>query len=161
MQSRRKSNGGTKCHSSRKTNQKAYSDTPPGTVGRNIPANNHVQTPLSHCEISSAALTVGLMSLSIKSSEASTYHFHFVPQFAADMLPSVAFQYCFLRVPHRRREANLQKGRQLLREGKVSEARDCFTRCVNITPVMAHNLIKVKTSSFRSLTCLWFDPKFT
>lgn len=47
-----------------------------------------------------------------------------------------------------RREANLQKGRQLLREGKVSEARDCFTRCVNITPAMAHNLIKVKTSSY-------------
>lgn len=48
----------------------------------------------------------------------------------------------------RRREANLQKGRQLLREGKVSEARDCFTRCVNITPAMAHNLIKVWTSHF-------------
>ncbi|XP_038160504.1 exonuclease 1 [Cyprinodon tularosa] len=41
-----------------------------------------------------------------------------------------------------RREANLQKGRQLLREGKLSEARDCFGRCVNITPTMAHNLIK-------------------
>ncbi|XP_019954111.2 exonuclease 1 isoform X1 [Paralichthys olivaceus] len=41
-----------------------------------------------------------------------------------------------------RRQANLQKGRQLLREGKLSEARDCFTRCVNITPAMAHNLIK-------------------
>ncbi|XP_061767086.1 exonuclease 1 isoform X2 [Nerophis ophidion] len=41
-----------------------------------------------------------------------------------------------------RREANLLKGRQLLREGKLSEARDCFTRCVNITPAMAHNLIK-------------------
>ncbi|KAF0027628.1 hypothetical protein F2P81_020369 [Scophthalmus maximus] len=41
-----------------------------------------------------------------------------------------------------RRESNLQKGRQLLREGKLSEARDCFTRCVNITPAMAHNLIK-------------------
>uniref|UniRef100_A0A8C4F4I1 Exonuclease 1 n=1 Tax=Dicentrarchus labrax TaxID=13489 RepID=A0A8C4F4I1_DICLA len=41
-----------------------------------------------------------------------------------------------------RRETNLLKGRQLLREGKVSEARDCFTRCVNITPAMAHNLIK-------------------
>lgn len=43
----------------------------------------------------------------------------------------------------RRREANLQKGRQLLREGKLSAARDCFNRCVNITPAMAHNLIKV------------------
>lgn len=48
----------------------------------------------------------------------------------------------------RRREANLRRGRQLLREGKVSEARDCFTRCVNITPAMAHNLIKVWTSEF-------------
>lgn len=41
-----------------------------------------------------------------------------------------------------RREANLQRGRQLLREGRLSEARDCFGRCVNITPAMAHNLIK-------------------
>ncbi|XP_042358282.1 exonuclease 1 [Plectropomus leopardus] len=41
-----------------------------------------------------------------------------------------------------RRESNLQRGRQLLREGKLSEARDCFSRCVNITPAMAHNLIK-------------------
>ncbi|XP_066092473.1 exonuclease 1 isoform X2 [Saccopteryx bilineata] len=42
-----------------------------------------------------------------------------------------------------RRQANLLKGRQLLREGKVSEARDCFTRCVNITHAMAHKVIKV------------------
>ncbi|XP_059533462.1 exonuclease 1 isoform X1 [Myotis daubentonii] len=41
-----------------------------------------------------------------------------------------------------RRQANLLKGKQLLREGKVSEARECFTRCVNITPAMAHNVIK-------------------
>ncbi|XP_037543965.1 exonuclease 1 [Nematolebias whitei] len=46
------------------------------------------------------------------------------------------------RARRERRETNLQKGRQLLREGKLSEARDCFTRCVNITPTMAHNLIK-------------------
>ncbi|XP_041644830.1 exonuclease 1 [Cheilinus undulatus] len=51
-----------------------------------------------------------------------------------------------------RREANLQKGRQLLREGKVSEARDCFTRCVNITPAMAHNLIKVARA--RGVDCV-------
>ncbi|KAK7901729.1 hypothetical protein WMY93_018498 [Mugilogobius chulae] len=51
-----------------------------------------------------------------------------------------------------RRELNLQKGRQLLREGKVSEARDCFNRCVNITPAMAHNLIKVARS--RGVDCL-------
>ncbi|XP_044070961.1 exonuclease 1 [Siniperca chuatsi] len=51
-----------------------------------------------------------------------------------------------------RREANLQKGRQLLREGKVSAARDCFTRCVNITPAMAHNLIK--TARARGVDCV-------
>lgn len=41
-----------------------------------------------------------------------------------------------------RRQANLLKGKQLLREGKVSEARDCFTRSVNITHAMAHKVIK-------------------
>ncbi|XP_047458173.1 exonuclease 1 [Mugil cephalus] len=51
-----------------------------------------------------------------------------------------------------RREANLQKGRQLLREGKLSEARDCFTRCVNITPAMAHNLIKAARA--RGVDCV-------
>ncbi|XP_069787054.1 exonuclease 1 isoform X2 [Narcine bancroftii] len=42
-----------------------------------------------------------------------------------------------------RRQTNLQKGKQLLREGKIAEARECFTRCVNITPAMAHEVIKV------------------
>uniref|UniRef100_A0A4W6E6Q1 Exonuclease 1 n=1 Tax=Lates calcarifer TaxID=8187 RepID=A0A4W6E6Q1_LATCA len=51
-----------------------------------------------------------------------------------------------------RRESNLQKGRQLLREGKLSEARDCFTRCVNITPAMAHNLIKA--ARVRGVDCM-------
>uniref|UniRef100_A0A8C5ERX1 Exonuclease 1 n=1 Tax=Gouania willdenowi TaxID=441366 RepID=A0A8C5ERX1_GOUWI len=51
-----------------------------------------------------------------------------------------------------RREANLQKGRRLLREGKVSEARDCFTRCVNITPPMAHKLIKAARA--RGVDCV-------
>ncbi|XP_053730995.1 exonuclease 1 isoform X1 [Synchiropus splendidus] len=51
-----------------------------------------------------------------------------------------------------RREANLQKGRQLLREGKLSEARECFTRCVNITPDMAHNLIKAARA--RGVDCI-------
>ncbi|XP_054885662.1 exonuclease 1 [Poeciliopsis prolifica] len=51
-----------------------------------------------------------------------------------------------------RREANLQKGRQLLREGKVSEARDCFGRCVNITSAMAHNLIKAARQ--RGVDCI-------
>ncbi|KAB0393305.1 hypothetical protein E2I00_018390, partial [Balaenoptera physalus] len=43
----------------------------------------------------------------------------------------------------KRRQANLLKGKQLLREGKVSEARECFTRSINITHAMAHNVIKV------------------
>uniref|UniRef100_A0A8C3VI13 Exonuclease 1 n=1 Tax=Catagonus wagneri TaxID=51154 RepID=A0A8C3VI13_9CETA len=41
-----------------------------------------------------------------------------------------------------RRQANLLKGKQLLREGKVSEARECFTRSINVTHAMAHNVIK-------------------
>ncbi|XP_049591845.1 exonuclease 1 [Syngnathus scovelli] len=51
-----------------------------------------------------------------------------------------------------RREVNLQKGRQLLRDGKLSEARDCFTRCVNITPAMAHHVIKAARA--RGVDCL-------
>ncbi|XP_066238272.1 exonuclease 1 isoform X1 [Saccopteryx leptura] len=51
-----------------------------------------------------------------------------------------------------RRQANLLKGRQLLREGKVSEARDCFTRCVNITHAMAHKVIKAARS--QGVDCL-------
>ncbi|XP_037128153.1 exonuclease 1 isoform X2 [Syngnathus acus] len=51
-----------------------------------------------------------------------------------------------------RREVNLQKGRQLLRDGKLSQARDCFTRCVNITPAMAHHVIKAARA--RGVDCL-------
>lgn len=46
---------------------------------------------------------------------------------------------------NRRRQANLQKGKQLLREGKITEARECFTRSVNITPSMAHDVIRVRS----------------
>ncbi|XP_037751245.1 exonuclease 1 [Chelonia mydas] len=41
-----------------------------------------------------------------------------------------------------KRQANLLKGKQLLREGKLSEARDCFGRSVNVTHAMAHEVIK-------------------
>ncbi|KAG9344612.1 hypothetical protein JZ751_011284 [Albula glossodonta] len=51
-----------------------------------------------------------------------------------------------------RRQANLQKGKQLLREGKISEARDCFTRCVNVTPAMAHDVIKAARA--RGVDCV-------
>ncbi|XP_068574550.1 exonuclease 1 [Cebidichthys violaceus] len=56
------------------------------------------------------------------------------------------------RTRRERREDNLRKGRQLLREGKLSEARECFTRCVNITPAMAHNLIKAARA--RGVDCV-------
>ncbi|KAM5237696.1 exonuclease 1 [Ctenodactylus gundi] len=63
--------------------------------------------------------------------------------------PVLVFDGCTLpskkeveRSRRERRQANLLKGKQLLREGKVSEARECFTRCVNITHAMAHKVIK-------------------
>ncbi|XP_051579552.1 exonuclease 1-like [Myxocyprinus asiaticus] len=56
------------------------------------------------------------------------------------------------RTRRERRQANLQKGKQLLREGKISEARDCFTRCVNITPSMAHDVIKAART--RGVDCV-------
>nr|XP_012606800.1 exonuclease 1 isoform X3 [Microcebus murinus] len=52
----------------------------------------------------------------------------------------------------RRRQANLLKGKQLLREGKVSEARECFTRAINITHAMAHKVIKAARS--QGVDCL-------
>ncbi|XP_049724502.1 exonuclease 1 isoform X5 [Elephas maximus indicus] len=51
-----------------------------------------------------------------------------------------------------RRQANLLKGKQLLREGKVSEARECFTRSINITHAMAHKVIKAARS--QGVDCL-------
>uniref|UniRef100_A0A8D2P456 Exonuclease 1 n=1 Tax=Zosterops lateralis melanops TaxID=1220523 RepID=A0A8D2P456_ZOSLA len=41
-----------------------------------------------------------------------------------------------------RRQASLLKGKQLLQEGRLSEARECFGRSVNITHAMAHEVIK-------------------
>ncbi|NWI16932.1 EXO1 Exonuclease, partial [Crypturellus soui] len=41
-----------------------------------------------------------------------------------------------------KRQANLLKGKQLLREGKLSEARECFGRSVNVTHDMAREVIK-------------------
>ncbi|NWT86223.1 EXO1 Exonuclease, partial [Lanius ludovicianus] len=41
-----------------------------------------------------------------------------------------------------KRQANLLKGKQLLQEGRLSEARECFGRSVNITHAMAHEVIK-------------------
>ncbi|XP_072285749.1 exonuclease 1 isoform X2 [Pyxicephalus adspersus] len=67
--------------------------------------------------------------------------------------PILVFDGCTLpskkdveRSRREKRQANLQKGKQLLREGKLSEARDCFSRSVNITSEMAHQVIKAARS---------------
>ncbi|XP_006268888.2 exonuclease 1 [Alligator mississippiensis] len=41
-----------------------------------------------------------------------------------------------------KRQASLLRGKQLLREGKLSEAKECFGRSINITHAMAHEVIK-------------------
>ncbi|XP_060686817.1 exonuclease 1 isoform X3 [Hemiscyllium ocellatum] len=51
-----------------------------------------------------------------------------------------------------RRQANLQKGKQYLREGKTKEARECFTRSVNITSAMAYEVIKA--TRMRGMDCI-------
>ena len=43
----------------------------------------------------------------------------------------------------RKRDAYLQKGKALLKEGKKSEAVDCFQKCVDVSPEMALAFIKV------------------
>ncbi|NXE11655.1 EXO1 Exonuclease, partial [Lophotis ruficrista] len=51
-----------------------------------------------------------------------------------------------------KRQANLLKGKKLLQEGKLSEARECFGRSVNVTHVMAHEVIKAARA--RGIDCL-------
>ncbi|NXV81512.1 EXO1 Exonuclease, partial [Atlantisia rogersi] len=51
-----------------------------------------------------------------------------------------------------KRQASLLKGKQLLQEGKLSEARECFGRSVNVTHVMAHEVIKAARA--RGVDCI-------
>ncbi|XP_064600916.1 exonuclease 1-like [Liolophura sinensis] len=51
-----------------------------------------------------------------------------------------------------RREINRKKAAQFLREGKRAEARDCFQKCVDITPEMALELMKACRS--RGVDCI-------
>ncbi|NXY68036.1 EXO1 Exonuclease, partial [Glareola pratincola] len=51
-----------------------------------------------------------------------------------------------------KRQANLLKGKQLLQEGRLSEARECFGRSVNVTHVMAHEVIKAARA--RGVDCI-------
>ena len=50
-----------------------------------------------------------------------------------------------------KREANLQRGMQLLREGNASGALQFFSKAADVTPLMAHNLIQVHAST------TWYD----
>ena len=52
----------------------------------------------------------------------------------------------------RKRDAYLQKGKALLKEGKKSEAVDCFQKCVDVSPEMALAFIKVSVYKVSLLT---------
>ncbi|NXH23572.1 EXO1 Exonuclease, partial [Bucco capensis] len=51
-----------------------------------------------------------------------------------------------------KRQASLLRGKQLLQEGRLSEARECFGRSVNVTHVMAHEVIKAARA--RGVDCI-------
>ncbi|KFQ76357.1 Exonuclease 1, partial [Phaethon lepturus] len=51
-----------------------------------------------------------------------------------------------------KRQASLLKGKQLLQEGRLSEARECFGRSINVTHVMAHEVIKAARG--RGVDCI-------
>ncbi|XP_078492136.1 calcium-transporting ATPase type 2C member 1-like [Ciona intestinalis] len=53
---------------------------------------------------------------------------------------------------HKRRKENLEKGKQYLREGKLSQARDCFTKCISVTPAMALDVMQAARS--RGIDCI-------
>lgn len=42
-----------------------------------------------------------------------------------------------------RREENRARGKALSAQGKHSQARDCFIKCIDVTPQMAYQFIKV------------------
>jgi exonuclease-1 len=48
----------------------------------------------------------------------------------------------------KRREENLKQARELEARGKHSEARDYYVKCVDITPQMAYQVIKVRVTPF-------------
>lgn len=49
-----------------------------------------------------------------------------------------------------KRVENLEKGNALAAQGRHSQARDYYCKCVDVTPQMAFQLIKVRFSSFPS-----------
>jgi 5'-3' exonuclease len=57
---------------------------------------------------------------------------------------------------HQSREKNRVKALSLDKEGKHSEARECFTKAVDVTPEMAYQLIKVSPMSLECAHSLMF-----
>ena len=53
---------------------------------------------------------------------------------------------------YKRRKENLEKGKKLLREGKIGPARDCFTKCISVTPAMALRVIEAARA--RGVDCV-------
>lgn len=49
----------------------------------------------------------------------------------------------------KRREENLRQARDLEARGRHSEARDCYVKCIDVTPQMAFQVIKVIRSRAR------------
>jgi exonuclease 1 len=47
----------------------------------------------------------------------------------------------------KKREENLRQARDLEAKGKHSEARECYVKCVDITPQMAYQVIKVSAQN--------------
>lgn len=45
------------------------------------------------------------------------------------------------------REESLSRGNALAAQGKHSQARDCYVKCVDVTPQMAYQFIKVSITS--------------
>lgn len=49
----------------------------------------------------------------------------------------------------KRREENMKLGDQLASVGRHKEARDYYVKCVDVTPQMAYQLIKVRSDTLR------------
>ncbi|XP_026561063.1 exonuclease 1 [Pseudonaja textilis] len=76
-----------------------------------------------------------------------------------EVKPILVFDGCTLpskkeveKTRREKRQTNLLKGKQLLREGKLSEARECFARSINVTHAMACEVIKAARA--KGIDCL-------
>lgn len=68
-------------------------------------------------------------------------------------LSTVCWALCMCIGLYRKRDTYLQRGKALLKEGKKSEAFDCFQKCVDVSPEMALAFIKVTCTVCTPMTC--------